>query len=364
MATAKYRVAIVGGAGTWGRFYLRSYAEHPDCEIVGLVDRAKERRDTFAQRYGVKAVYDDIEQLLDVEVPDIVSAIVPVGQNYPTVIACAEAGVRVVSCEKPISAELGEADAMVRICRERGTLFGCAMAGWATPYMPEVVQWVHDGNIGRLTAAAIPGGLPNEVSGGGCVQLTAARILTDMEVEWVEGWTLPAVTGYRAEETRVEESDVPAYGRLGLSGGITCEIVRPDPDKRVSCCVSVEGEDGYAWLCHNQPVLMQGKGSSSSPVFPDFLDQPLPQYYLFACAIERLIKAFNTGEEPYSSGHDFRQALEIAIALVRSSVNGHERISLPLNDRSLKLYPHAYRLTGGDVAGWESIGYTGPPEVA
>ena len=44
MPARKYRVAVVGGAGTWGRHYLHAYAEHPDCEIVALVDRTRDRR--------------------------------------------------------------------------------------------------------------------------------------------------------------------------------------------------------------------------------------------------------------------------------------------------------------------------------
>ena len=94
----KYRVAIVGAAGTWGRFFTRAYAENPACEIVGLVDRAKERRDDLAARFGVEQVYDDLQDLLAVEVPDIASVVVPVSQNYPCITACAEAGVRVVCC--------------------------------------------------------------------------------------------------------------------------------------------------------------------------------------------------------------------------------------------------------------------------
>lgn len=49
--------------------------------------------------------------------------------------------------------------------------------------------------------------------------------------------------------------------------------------------------------------------------------------------------------------------------LVRSARSGHERISLPFEDRSLRLHPHPYRFQGGDVAGWESIGYEGPPAM-
>ena len=132
MPTKKYRVAVVGGAGTWGRFYLRAYANHPDCEIVALVDRARDRRGAFADRYGVKTVFDTVDELFAVEVPDIVSIILPVGHNSETVIACAEAGVKAVSCEKPIAVELSQADEMVRTCRERGNclrlrnwLLGC-----------------------------------------------------------------------------------------------------------------------------------------------------------------------------------------------------------------------------------------------
>ena len=56
------------------------------------------------------------------------------------------------------------------------------------------------------------------------------------------------------------------------------------------------------------------------------------------------MRAVDTGEDAVCSGHDYRQALEIAIALKQSAHHGHGRISLPLEDRSLKIYPHPYRL--------------------
>ena len=343
----------------WGKNYLKAYADHPSCEIVGLVDRARDRRDAFAKLHGISATYDNLEELLVREVPDIVSAIVPVGQNHPVVTACAEAGVRAVSCEKPLSASLSEADEIVRFCRERGTLLGCGQAGIATPYMPEVVDWVRDGNIGTLTAAAIPGGLPMEVSGGGCVQLAATRILTGMEVEWVEGWTLPSEEGYAEPETAAIEADCPAYGRLGLSGGIVCEIGEPAKERHIACVVAVQGEDGHVWLCGHEPVMVAGTAAASTPVRPSFMKEPDPEF--FDRTITRLMHAFDTGEEPRSSGHDMRQSLEIAIAIKLSAHNGHERIPLPLEDRSHRLLPHRYRLVGGDIAGYESIGYLGPP---
>lgn len=360
MTKRMYRIAVVGGAGTWGRHYLRAYANHPGCEVIALVDRARDRRQTFADHYGVRAVYDEVDDLLADEVPDIVSIILPVSQSPAAVIACAEAGVKVVSCEKPIAVDLAQADRMVRVCRERGTGLGCGTACWEVPYLLETVEWIQAGNIGKLTGAAIPGGLPREVSGAGCVQLTMMRLVTGMEVEGVEGWTLPPEPGFvPPPDVAVDEIDRPAYGRLGLSGGIVCEI--PEPCA-VSCRVSVTGENGQVWITGPRPVLVQGRGTLSTPVSPGFFETTDPGDF-FTRVVERLMRAFDTGGEVQCSGHDYRQALEIAIALKLSAQRGHQRIALPLQDRSLRIFPHPYRLKGGDVAGWASIGYTGPPQV-
>ena len=49
------------------------------------------------------------------------------------------------------------------------------------------------------------------------------------------------------------------------------------------------------------------------------------------------------------SGHDLRQALEVAIAAKVSAQRGNVPMKLPLQDRSLTLYPTEYRWLGGDA---------------
>ena len=78
MESRKCRVAVVGGAGTWGKHYTQAYAERHDCEIVALVDRAEERRQSFAEHYGIQRTYHSIEDLLATEVPDIGAPSIPV----------------------------------------------------------------------------------------------------------------------------------------------------------------------------------------------------------------------------------------------------------------------------------------------
>jgi hypothetical protein len=175
-----------------------------------------------------------------------------------------------------------------------------------------------------------------------------------MDVEWVEGWTLPGDPAWWLPPGAEDwELDGGAYGRLGLSGGIICEIPKPLDHRRVPCLVYARGEDGQVWLAPN-PVLVRGYGPGSTPVHPESFNTPRKRSV--PAAIRRLIDAFDTGGEAVCSGHDFRQALEIAIALKLSARRGHERVHLPLEDRSLRIFPQPYRLEGGDVAGWDRLG--------
>lgn len=260
MAGHRYTVAVVGGAGTWGRYYTRAYASHPECEIIALVDRARERRQAFAEHHGIERTYDSIEDLLATEIPDIVSASIPVAFIHDTVVACAEAGVKAVSCEKPFDYQLSRADETVRVCRERGTALGCGTAHWGDPFLAETVAWLREGQIGELTSVAIPGGLPIEASGGGCHSLALMRHVTGRDVEWVEGFTHPPEPTYAADEAEKEtEIDCPAYGRLGLSGGIVCEIADPHrehslPHQRVQ---EEGGDPPGPLVCHRRALPLR-----------------------------------------------------------------------------------------------------------
>ena len=75
------------------------------------------------------------------------------------------------------------------------------------------------------------------------------------------------------------------------------------------------------------------------------------------------MRAVDTGQEAACSGHDYRQALEIAIALILSAQRDHERVHLPLKDRTHGIIPRPYRLSGGDAIGYERSGHQAPPVI-
>ncbi|MDP7252858.1 MAG: Gfo/Idh/MocA family oxidoreductase [Planctomycetota bacterium] len=349
----KLKVAVAGGAGAWGRHYLRAFSEHPRCEVVALVDQS-DRTERFAEHYDVPQVFDTVGDLLSDQTPDIVANILPVEAARGAIVACAEAGAKVVCCEKPIAVELSDADQMVQLCRDKGVPFGCGTAYYEVPHFVKLIDWVHDGNLGELISVSIPGGLLVEASGGGCVVLTVLRAITGLEVDWVEGLT------EHARDSQNDE-DCGCYGWLGLSNGLVCTVVKPRFANWPRCKVYLEYTDGHLWL-GGEPVIIGRKGPASDPVVPKFMHEPLPQGS-FRGPIERLISAYDTGEEAVCSGHDYRQALEIACALKISAKQGGARVILPLQDRSARVLPALWRRKGGDVTGWVHLGGMEPDVV-
>lgn len=365
----RIKVAVIGAAGYWGSYYVREYSVHDDCELYAIADTAKDRRAEFASRYGVSRVFDTVEELLENHLPDICSISLPVSASAKAVIACAEAGVPVVTCEKPISETLAKADDMIECCRRRGVFLNCGTALWEYPLLAETAEWVRNGNIGDLKRVLLPGGLSPFICGNGCVPLVVLRILSGSEAIWVEGWTDPPGAAFTEEECG-------AFGRIGFKNGVTCDVPSMEDAVLRAGCLGVEGTEGSAWITHRGPVLLGRAGNDQYPVFPAFMEcLPEQTRRTFPRAIDAFVGLYDRwrrvrdGDDGHAeavfpdaacSAHYYRHALEIAIALKMSAKNDHMRIDLPLADRSPILRPVPYRMWGGDVTGWDAIGLKEP----
>ena len=67
--------------------------------------------------------------------------------------------------------------------------------------------------------------------------------------------------------------------------------------------------------------------------------------------IRSLINTIETGSKLAISGHDLRQALEVAIAMKLSAQLGNAPVKLPLADRSHTMIPADGRWLGKDLTG-------------
>lgn len=127
---ANYRVALIGCGRPWkspgstgcgmNNIHVKGYQASGVCDIVALAEPNRETAELFQKSHGGERIYADYREMLAKEKPDIVSIAVWAPLHYDTVIAAADAGVKMIHAEKPIAPTWGEARRMVAHCREKG----------------------------------------------------------------------------------------------------------------------------------------------------------------------------------------------------------------------------------------------------
>jgi predicted dehydrogenase len=341
MGQVKHRVAIVG-CGSMGQIYADAYSTYPDCEIVAIAEYNPDRLRAVGEKYGVKALYKDVNALLRDNVPDIVAVITPTKHYKEAVLACAQAGVKGVSTDKPIAATLSDADEMVRTCEELGVVYAGGNLMRALPELHEAARRIRAGEYGDLVGAAVHR-FRGEIIGGGCQQISVLRLLTGAEVDEVIAW------GHPPEAlARQDDEGLAINGRFHMTSGLECQVFGTDTSLS---WVDVWSEEVMVSSNVLPPVIYKGYDESGARVRIDSHYAPYEwsEFGYLTGSIRSLLATVDTGSELAISGHDLRQALEVAIAAKQSALLGSVPVKLPLEDRSLTLYPRAGRWLGRDV---------------
>ena len=339
----KHRVAIFG-CGRMGQIYAQAYSTYPDTEIVGIADVNPDRLKAVGERFGVSALFSDIESLLRATGPDIVAIIAPTKYMKDAVLAAAEAGVKGISNDKPIAGVLADADAMVDACKQRGIVYAGGNLQRAMHEVQEAAGRIHSGEFGDLVGASVHG-FGGEISGGGCQHISVLRLFANAEVEEVVAWGTPE----EALEADTDEGLI-IHGHFQMTTGLSCQVFgTPTPHRGVD----VWTDDAMVSWNWAPPAIYRGfdKTGVRTPIDPGYASYEWDEFSYLTGSIRSFLAAVSGEGEPWISGHDLRQALEVAIAAKQSALRNSVPIRLPLEDRSLALLPRAYRWLGGDVSG-------------
>jgi predicted dehydrogenase len=344
---AKYRVGLIG-CGRKGGQHGRAYVLNPSTEVVALADTDAENLELYSGFFGVPG-YADYREMIEKEQIDIAAPILPVGPNPEVVIGCAEAGVKAILCEKPLGTTLAETDRMVEACASRGIKFGAGDMDRNLPYYWQARQLIDAGELGEVCSITFVGGSGVEISGGGCQQLSLMRHFAgDAEVDFVIGW----VSG-----DPFSDEDQGAAGYVRFVNGIEATLQR-QRDARgsgfdVACTGGlIQSRNGVLrlWKTEEGGELKEVEG-----LFPDgsVMGNTSGSYVVDGwkwpgdrntATVQSIVDALDQDIEPRSNGDNGRKVLELAIALRQSHRQGHAPVKLPLEDRSLTLYPRKSRL--------------------
>ena len=144
------RIAVVG-AGLIGRAHAAVIGQTPGCVLAAIVDPSPVAA-TLAAEAGVP-VRASLDELLARDRPDAVVLATPNALHLPQALACLAAGLPVL-VEKPVAANVAEAQALVRAAGERGVPVLVGHHRAHSPLMARACEVVASGALGRLVAVS------------------------------------------------------------------------------------------------------------------------------------------------------------------------------------------------------------------
>ena len=359
-----YRAAVIGlgrmgstfddemrRGGTLFKPYCHgpSYYYSPHTSLVAGADPHDEQRALFGERWEISAdhLYSDYREMLANERLDIVSVTTTAKIRAGIVQDVARAGVKAIWAEKPIALSLEDADAMVRVCREEGTAMAvnCARR-WMVGYS-EGRRIIESGELGDVLQ--VTGYGPCSLSHNGSHLLDIMGYMAGGKVKWVFG-------EMESDEEALGEDDLAGNGYLAYDNGLrgfvrsmSCgaaagwEIDVLCEKGRIEC---KEGPPSFTVIREEAEEPDEGGGTAARRPRRGgrLVSYPVPWPALMQgtglSVVDDLKAAIEAGQPPRCSGDDGLAALETAVALRESHRRGGVKVSLPLEDRTLKINSH------------------------
>lgn len=135
--------------------HAQALAVHPQIRLVAGSSRDSGRRERFEKQYQVDKSYADWREMLAKEKLDIVSIATNSPYHGEIAVACAEAGVRAILCEKPITTRLSDADAILRSCKANGSILAVNHNRRWHPLWCSMQREIRNGTLGEVNHAVV-----------------------------------------------------------------------------------------------------------------------------------------------------------------------------------------------------------------
>ncbi len=255
-APAKKIGYAVIGLGRIADHFMRGVLDTTNSQITGLVSGHRDKADRIAAQYGVASnciySYDNFDQIAHNPAIDAVYVALPNSMHAEFTIRAAKAGKHVL-CEKPMSTNVADAEAMIAACKAANVKLMIAYRCHYEPTNLRAVKLIRDGALGQVQAIESSFGFnmgPNEwrtnkkLAGGGPVfdvgiySLNACRYLTGeepaaisayastidhdprfAEVEENMSWTMKFPSGILATCNTTYGANMPGYYHVYGSKG-------------------------------------------------------------------------------------------------------------------------------------------------
>ncbi|MEM2849127.1 MAG: Gfo/Idh/MocA family oxidoreductase [Candidatus Bathyarchaeia archaeon] len=319
-------------------------------ELTGVVARSRAKTEEFARKYGFKAAYLNIYDMISSEKPDIVAVSAPHYAHFQIALEAIENGVNVL-VDKPMAINLTEADELIRRAETRDVKLGVIFQSRFDDAFNFVKSLADGGSLGRLImgeavvewyrteeyykGSSWRGRLATE--GGGA--LINQAIHTIDLLLWIMGepgsvWAKVDTVGHN-----IEVEDLAAAVVRFRNGPLGIIQASPAPYPRLPTRLDVHGLKGTVIVEGDEVKFMKIAEEISSLKPPVKKIEGLRAWERpEAVPIEnhkRLLKDFVSAiledRKPRVDGYEGRRSLELIRAIYKSSATG-EVVNLPLKE--------------------------------
>lgn len=144
----KYRCVILGCGGR-AHAHARAYRLIDRGELVACCDLIAERRDKFAQEFGI-AGYADAKEMIHAEAPDLIHVVTLPNLRVPLMTMVHEVGLPACIVEKPIACEVTDWKQLCELEAKTKTKFGVNKQFRWHPNLIRCRKALRSGRLGQL----------------------------------------------------------------------------------------------------------------------------------------------------------------------------------------------------------------------
>ncbi|MDP6778699.1 MAG: Gfo/Idh/MocA family oxidoreductase, partial [Candidatus Latescibacteria bacterium] len=295
-------------------------------------DLLPEKRKAFGDKWGVEALYEDYEEMMREEKPDLVAICTKGDVHGEMGVKVAEAGVPMLYLEKAMACSMAEADAVRDACLEHGTVFNTGVLRRFDNRYWAMRELIEEGEIGEVRA--VVHFAPSSLMHGHIHSIdTVSYLLGDPPIERVRGELLPRDLGI--EDNRLDEDPAALY-HIQFSGGVEAWTV-PAGHWEFEV-MGTEGSvrsrnNGVGYELHKAGPAGGRRRFWEEAPFP----KVVPKSAVVAC-LEDLVHALEAGKPALGNVEVTHHITEACIAVAESHRRGGEWVEPGEVDRELYIF--------------------------
>jgi predicted dehydrogenase len=311
MPERRLRAGVVG-VGALGRHHARVWASLPGAELVGVHDLDAGRAASVAAEFGCPA-FARLDALL--AEAEAVSIAVPTSLHHAVALQAVEAG-RDVLVEKPMTATLAEADALVAAARARGRVL---QVGHIERFNPATAALLSAGRGARFVEVHRLGSFsPRSLDVDVVLDLMVHDLDIALALDGSEPVQIDAV-GVPVLTPKVDIANARLRFASGLIANLTASRVSLEKVRKFRVFAPRTYVSADFTAREAQIYRLEAGGG-----FPKIAStrQGAPDQEPLRLQIESFARAVSERSAPVVSGEDGRRALALALAILQR-MDGH-----------------------------------------